>query len=99
VSLIRLEQHGKSNLLLLTDHPDPRLIFFSYSTPSSGGPFLKALKTLSLSQHLPRPSESEFLHSITVDPSGSVAVLNCYTGKIKVVELEDGLYTNDFDVM
>jgi DNA damage-binding protein 1 len=94
-----LEQHGKSNLLLLTDHPDPRLIFFSYSTPSSGGPFLKALKTLSLFQHLPRPSESEFLHSITVDPSGSVAVLNCYTGKIKVVELEDGLYTNDFDVM
>ena len=58
---------------------------------------MKSLKTLSLHQHQARPSE--FLHSISVDPSGSVAVVNCYTGKIKVVELEDGLYTNDFDIM
>jgi DNA damage-binding protein 1 len=96
-SLILLSQHGKSNLLLLTDHPDPRLIFFSYSTPSSSSPFLKALKTLSLYHHHVRPSE--YLHSVTVDPSGRVALVNCYTGKIKVVEIEDGLYTNDFDVM
>lgn len=90
-------QHGKNNLLLLTDHPDPRLVFLSYSTPSSGSPFLKSLKTLSLHHHHARPSE--FLHSISVDPSGTIAVVNCYAGKIKVVELEDGLYTNDFDIM
>lgn len=92
-----LPQHGKNNLLLLTDHPDPRLIFFSYSTPSSSPPFLKILKTLSLYHHPARPSE--FLHSVLVDPSGRLALVNCYAGKIKVVELEDGLYTNDFDVM
>jgi DNA damage-binding protein 1 len=92
-----LLQHGKSNLLLLTDHPDPRLVFLSYSIPSSGSPFLKTLKTLSLHHHHARPSE--FLHSILVDPSGRVAVVNGYTGKIKVVELDDGLYANDFDVM
>jgi len=97
VSLRLLSQDGKSNLLLLTDHPDPRLIFFSYSTPSSGNPFLKTLKTLSLFHHHARASE--FLHSVTVDPSGRVAIVNCYTGKIRVVELEDGLYVNDFDVM
>lgn len=90
-------RHGKSNLLLLTDHPDPRLVLLSYSTPSSGSPFLKSLKTLSLHHHHAR--RSEFLHSISVDPSGRVAAVNCYTGKIKVVELEDGLYTNDFDIM
>jgi DNA damage-binding protein 1 len=92
-----LLQRGRNNLLLLTDHPDPRLIFFSYSTPSSGVPFLKTLKTLSLYHHHARPSE--FLHSISVDPSGRLAIVNCYTGKIRIVELEDGLYTNDFDVM
>ncbi|KAI0304406.1 CPSF A subunit region-domain-containing protein [Multifurca ochricompacta] len=90
-------QGGKSNLLLLTDHPDPRLIFFSYSTPSLGGAFLNTLKTLSLHHHNARPSE--FLHSILVDPSGRVAIVNCYTGKIRVVELDNGLYKNDFDVM
>lgn len=92
-----LLQHGKSNLLLLTDHPDPRLVFLSYSTPSSGNPFLKPLKSLSLHHHNARTSE--FLHTVLVDPSGRVAIVNCYTGKIKVVELEDGLYKNDFDVM
>lgn len=92
-----LLQHGKNNLLLLTDHPDPRLVFLSYTTPSSGSPFLKPLKTLSLHHYPDRLSE--FLHSVLVDPSGRVAIVNCYTGKIKVVELENGLYTNDFDVM
>jgi DNA damage-binding protein 1 len=92
-----LLQHGKNNLLLLTDHPEPRLIFFSYSTPSSGSPFLRTLKTLSLHRGHARPSE--FLHTVLVDPSGRVAVVNCYTGKIKVVELDDGLYANEFDVM
>ena len=92
-----LLQHGKSNLLLLTDHPDPRLVFLSYLTSSSGSPSLKSLKTLSLHHHSACPSE--FLHAISVDPSGRVAVVSYYTGKIKVVELGDGLYTNDFDVM
>ena len=82
---------------MLTDHPDPRLIFFSYSRSSSGSPVLKTLKTLSLYYHHARPSE--FLNTVLVDPSGAVAIVNCYTGKIKVVELEDGLYNNDFDVM
>jgi DNA damage-binding protein 1 len=83
--------------VVLTDHPDPRLIFFSYSRPSSGDPFLKILKSLCLYHHHARPSE--FLNSVLVDPSGVVAIVNCYTGKIKVVELEDGLYKNDFDLM
>ncbi|KAH9002600.1 CPSF A subunit region-domain-containing protein [Lactarius hatsudake] len=87
---------GKSNLLLLTDHPDPRLIFITYSTFSTGGR-LNAVKTLSLYHHNSRPSE--FLHSVLVDPTGSVAVINCYTGKFRVVELENGFYKNDFDVM
>ncbi|KAI9512431.1 CPSF A subunit region-domain-containing protein [Russula earlei] len=97
VRAVPTHQHSKDNLLLLTDHPEPRLIFFSYLTPSSCGPFLRAVKTLSLYYHHARPSE--FLHSVLVDPSGKVALVNCYTGKIKVVELEDGLYVNDFDVM
>jgi len=96
-SLMLLLQSGKNNLLLLTDHPEPRLILFSYSTPSSASPFLRTLKTLNLHHSHARPSE--FLHTVMVDPSGRVAVVNCYTGKIRVVELDDGLYTNDFDVM
>ncbi|KAI9465477.1 CPSF A subunit region-domain-containing protein [Lactarius psammicola] len=88
---------GKSNLLLLTDHPDPRLIFIAYSTFSSGGSFLKAVKTLNLYHHNARPSE--FLHTVLVDPTGSVAVVNCHAGKFKIVELDNGFYKNDFDVM
>ena len=92
-----LLQHGMSNLLLLTDHPDPRLVFLSYSTPSSGSPFLKSLKTLNLHHHNVRPSE--FLNCISVDPSGRVAVVHDYAGKIRVVELGDGLCKSDFDIM
>lgn len=91
-----MPQGGKSNLLLLTDHPDPRLIFITYST-FSGGSFLKAVKTLSLYHHHARTSE--FLHTVLVDPTGSVAVVNCYTGKFRIVELDKGFYKNDFDVM
>jgi DNA damage-binding protein 1 len=58
---------------------------------------LKAVKTLSLYHHNARPSE--FLHAVLVDPTGNVALVNCYTGKFRVVELDKGFYKNDFDVM
>ncbi|KAI0269851.1 CPSF A subunit region-domain-containing protein [Gloeopeniophorella convolvens] len=88
---------GKDKLVLLTDHPDPRVIFLSYSASTSGTPSLKSTKTLSLYHHNSRPSE--FLHTILVDPSGGVAIANCYTGKIRVIELKNGEYKSDFDAM
>jgi DNA damage-binding protein 1 len=55
------------------------------------------VKTLSLYHHNARPSE--FLHAVLVDPTGSAALVNCYTGKFRIVELDKGFYKNDFDVM
>lgn len=76
-------------------HPDPELIFLSYSESESGAE-LNTLKQLSLYERFPRPAE--FFNDVLVHPSGSLAVASCYTGKLKVIKLNAGNYHEDFDV-
>ncbi|KAG2758166.1 hypothetical protein P692DRAFT_20763238 [Suillus brevipes Sb2] len=81
------------SLLVLTDHPEPELIFLSFTVNSTG---ITATKYLSLSERSARPAE--FCHTLLVDPSGGVAVVSAYTGKLKVVVLDrNGQYDRDFD--
>jgi DNA damage-binding protein 1 len=94
-----MQESGCDNLVVLTDHPDPELIFLSYTISHSGTrdvPELKALHNLSLYERNARPAE--FFNGMLLDPSGVMLVVSCYAGKLKVVLLEGGGYENDFDV-
>jgi DNA damage-binding protein 1 len=83
----------------MTDHPYPELIFLSYSTSHNGTRTVAELKTLHhLSLHERSARIAEFLNDVLLDPSGSVAVISCYAGKLKVVVMSGGNYQRDFDI-
>ena len=84
-----------STLLLLTDHPDPELIFLSYVS-SSASSKLEAKKHLSFVERSARPAE--FFNDIAVSEDGTYAVVSVYTGKLKVIVFDRGEYHADFDV-
>ncbi|KAJ7579305.1 CPSF A subunit region-domain-containing protein [Mycena floridula] len=74
----------KCNILVMLDHPEPELLFLSFS-----GYELILEKQISLYERVLRPAE--FLNSVLVDPSGAVALVSCYAGKLKAIILDDGL--------
>ncbi|KAF4605198.1 hypothetical protein EYR40_003981 [Pleurotus pulmonarius] len=85
-----------SNLVLMLDHPDPELIFLSYTESSAGTGELTVKKTKSLQERLPRPAE--FFNDLLIDPTGTVLLVSSYVGRLKVVILKNGMYDRDFDV-
>jgi len=87
---------SRSNLLLMLAHPDPELIFLSYSESETGTGELTTRKQLSLHERTPRPAE--FFNDVLVHPSGKLAVVSCYTGKLKIIKFRAGSYQEDFDV-
>ncbi|KAH9924683.1 CPSF A subunit region-domain-containing protein [Epithele typhae] len=89
------EDTGRSDLLVMTDHPDPNLILMSYVV-DAGAPSVVPIGSLSLYDRALR--QSEFVVDFQVDPTGSIAVASCYTGKLKVVVLEKGKLGAAFDV-
>lgn len=78
-------------------HPDPELVFLAYNEPESGNGELIVKKQLSLYERAPRPAE--FFNDLLVHPSGKLAVASCYAGKLKIINLKAGAYTEDFDVL
>jgi len=86
----------RSNVLIMVDHPDPEIIFLSYSESGAGTGELTPKKHLSLFERSPRPAE--FFNDVLVDPAGKLAVVSCYTGKLKIILLKAGSYDQDFDV-
>ncbi|KLO05927.1 hypothetical protein SCHPADRAFT_917631 [Schizopora paradoxa] len=80
-------------LLLTTDHPDPRLLLFQYVPGHS--PHLECTETISLLEKNARAAEY-FCTSI-VDPTGDIAVVSSYVGKLKVLELSDGKCVSNSD--
>lgn len=85
--------------MVMTDHPYPELIFLSYSVYQNGAGDVAELKTLHhLSLHERSTRTAEFFNDVLLDPSGSVAVISCYTGKLKVVLMSGGNYQSDFDI-
>ncbi|KAH7885105.1 CPSF A subunit region-domain-containing protein [Phlebopus sp. FC_14] len=89
--------HKRSlSVLVLTDHPEAELIFLRFTVCKSGETELMATKYLSLFERSSR--SAEFCHDVLVDPSGAIAVVSVYTGRLKVVILDqDGGYESDFD--
>lgn len=85
----------RSNVVVLLDQPEPELLFLSFSEREQ---ILKLDKQLSLSERSPSLRPAEFFTDILVDPSGQLAVVSCYQGKLKVLTLENGVYVKDVDV-
>ncbi|KZT28894.1 hypothetical protein NEOLEDRAFT_1239376 [Neolentinus lepideus HHB14362 ss-1] len=84
-----------SNVIVLTDHPDPRLYVLSLSTSSAGQAELRVDKSLTLSERFATVQET--FTDVLVHPEGQVAVATCYAGKLKVVSFDNGTYQSDFD--
>ncbi|KAG6907853.1 hypothetical protein DXG01_007117 [Tephrocybe rancida] len=93
--LLHLQGSSRSNLLLLLSHPDPELVFLSYTEDASGSQ-LTATKHLSLHEVTQRAAE--FCNDVVVHPSGKVAVVSCYVGRLRVIKLKAGNYEDDFEV-
>ncbi|KAF9219239.1 hypothetical protein BS17DRAFT_431256 [Gyrodon lividus] len=87
---------SRLSLLVLTDHPEPELVFLSFTVNKHGETVLGVTKHLSLFERSAR--SAEFCHDVLVDPSGALAIASVYTGRLKVVILnEEGGYDRDFD--
>ena len=79
----------------MTDHPDPKLIILSYGV-EDGVASLTSIGHHSLADRAAR--HAEFVTDVQVDPTGKVAVASCYTGKLKVITLNNGKVDSAFDV-
>lgn len=86
-----------SNLLVLTDHPDSRLIVLTYSV-DNGSPSLVSKPDTTISLLDRNARHAEFFHDIVVDTSGRIAVINSYVGKLKVLMFDRGIVSDHFDV-
>ncbi|KAG7445774.1 uncharacterized protein BT62DRAFT_969553 [Guyanagaster necrorhizus] len=95
VKAVPITDSARSNIVVLLDQPEPELLFLSFSEREQN---LKLDKQLSLSERSPSVRPAEFFSDILVDPSGQLAVVSCYQGKLKVLTLENGSYVKDVDV-
>ncbi|CAA7261433.1 unnamed protein product [Cyclocybe aegerita] len=90
------EYDGRSNIVVMIAHPEPELIILSYADSEGATPELKVKKQIPLFERSPRLAE--FFTDFLIHPSGNLAVVSCYTGKLKIITLKGGAYQNDFDV-
>ncbi|KAI0337556.1 hypothetical protein BDW22DRAFT_1363933 [Trametopsis cervina] len=85
-----------SNLLVLLDHPHPKLLLLEYTS----GPVSPALSTTWSADLYDRHSRAaEFFTNIVTTTFGEVAVTSCYIGKLKVLYFDKGKVRKDFDVI
>ncbi|KAJ3503729.1 hypothetical protein NLJ89_g8306 [Agrocybe chaxingu] len=90
------EYDGRSNIVVMITHPEPELIILSYVDSESSAPKLKVKKQIPLFERFPRLAE--FFTDFLIHPSGNLAVVSCYAGKLKIITLKGGAYQKDFDV-
>ncbi|KAG2010117.1 pre-mRNA-splicing factor rse1, variant 2 [Coprinopsis cinerea AmutBmut pab1-1] len=95
VKVLPIPGTDRSKLVLMTSHPDPELVFFSYRDNVEGGAQLKVTKSLSLYERSSRTAE--FFNDLLIHPSGTLAIASCYVGKLRIVKLEGGDWVEDYD--
>ncbi|KAK2459647.1 hypothetical protein APHAL10511_008292 [Amanita phalloides] len=95
IKSIPIPRSPRSNLVLMIAHPDPELVFFTYIESEDGIGELIVKKQLPLYERAPRPAE--FFNDIVVHPSGQLAIVSCYTSKLKVIRMKAGNFEDDFD--
>ncbi|KAJ3856320.1 CPSF A subunit region-domain-containing protein [Lentinula lateritia] len=89
VRAVPIQNSQRSNLLVLLDHPDPEILILNYTETSEPGSGRLNLKhQIPLDERGSRPSE--LCTDAIVHPSGLFAVVSCYTGKLKVVMIDNG---------
>ncbi|KAI0647974.1 CPSF A subunit region-domain-containing protein [Trametes meyenii] len=89
------KEKGRSNLLVMTDHPDPNIVLMIYSMDGGGSSLTPGdLNTLKDSSARP----AEFVTDFQVDPTGQVAAVSCYAGKLKIIPLSPGQLGPDIDM-
>ncbi|KAI0720554.1 CPSF A subunit region-domain-containing protein [Cerioporus squamosus] len=96
LQVIPAKEPGRSRILAMTDHPDPKLVVMAFGYGEDGVASLTPKSSLSLADRSARPAE--FVTDVQVDPTGKIAVACCFTGKLKVVPLKNGELGNAFDV-
>ncbi|KAF8635825.1 hypothetical protein AX15_000024 [Amanita polypyramis BW_CC] len=92
---VPIPKSHRSNLLLMIAHPDPEIVFFTYTETEDGTGELIVKNQLPLYERAPRPAE--FFNDVLVHPSGQLAIVSCYTGKLKIIKIKTGNYQDDFD--
>ncbi|KAJ7688236.1 mono-functional DNA-alkylating methyl methanesulfonate N-term-domain-containing protein [Mycena olivaceomarginata] len=91
-----LSDSSRSNLIVMLDHPEPELVFLTYTQSDAGGMF-STTKRLELVERNHNQRPAEFFNDVLVHPDGKLALVSCYTGKLKVVVLNNGNYKSDCD--
>lgn len=91
-----VQDSGIDKILLLTDHPHPRLILLSLSISDDGILALTQDGVVDLEE--PGAHPSEFLIDIVVDHSATAVVAISHAQRFKVVLLENGEFGENFDV-
>ena len=79
----------------MTNHPDVKIVLLTYGIENDI-PALQSGGSHSLVDRAAR--QAEFVTDFQVDPTGQIAVVSCYAGKLKVIKLEDGELGQAFDV-
>ncbi|KAI0335819.1 hypothetical protein GY45DRAFT_705258 [Cubamyces sp. BRFM 1775] len=92
---IPVQDESHSNLLVMTNHPDAKVVLMTYGVENDV-PALQPGGSHSLVDRAAR--QAEFVTDFQVDPTGQIAVVSCYAGKLKVIKLEDGELGQAFDV-
>ncbi|KAI0084181.1 CPSF A subunit region-domain-containing protein [Irpex rosettiformis] len=96
VKAVPAKDPSASNLLVLLDHPHPKLLLLGYKTQDG----VSALSTLWHSDLQDRYARhAEFFTGIVTSAFGEVAVVSCYVGKLKVIAFNEGKVSNEFDVI
>lgn len=86
----------RSKLAVMFAHPDPEVLFFSYEESITGQKQLVVNRTVVLQERGTRPAE--FYNDLLVHPSGKIALVHCFMGRIKVIQLKAGDYERECDV-
>lgn len=84
-------------LFVTTEAPDPSCIIYEYIHEKDETSKLREFYRLSLQTPFSRPMEN--FEGAIVHPSGNIAVIATYVGKLKVLLLQDKGHISDFDCL
>ncbi|THV04459.1 hypothetical protein K435DRAFT_649225 [Dendrothele bispora CBS 962.96] len=96
VKAIPIPNSHRSNILAFLDHPDPELLLLAYSETEPGGGKLELKEQVQLDERGARPAE--FFNDVVIHPSAELAVVSCYAGRLKVLNLSPGSHFENYDV-
>ncbi|KAF7299245.1 CPSF-A domain-containing protein [Mycena indigotica] len=91
VKSVSTRDGSRSNLIVLIDHPEPELVFLELKPTG-----LAVTKRLDLAEQKPHAEFCDH-NNLVVHPDGKLAVVHCYTGKLRLVRLKRGRYDRDSD--